>query len=101
MDEATYRRYGDLRFGTHFKYKGKDWVKLSRRYRELGNNPNLGNKLMAKKTLIRFEMAPTNSMGMSSTVHGTGAIDTFDPIMQRRNKLRSFSSVTRRKKPTT
>lgn len=25
--------------------------------------------------------APTNSMGLSSTVHGTGAIDTFDPIL--------------------
>jgi hypothetical protein len=24
---------------------------------------------------------PTNAMGLSSTVHGTGAIDTFDPIL--------------------
>ena len=28
-----------------------------------------------------FESAPTNAIGLSSTVHGTGAIDTFDPIL--------------------
>lgn len=100
MDETTYRRYGDLRYGTHFNYKGKKWVKLSKRYRQIEPYiPDISNRLMPKKTLIRFEDAPTCSMGASSTVHGTGAVDTYDPLLQRK-RLRSFTSVTRRKKPT-
>jgi hypothetical protein len=32
--------------------------------------------------LFNESSAPTNSMGLSSTVHGTGAIDTFDPALK-------------------
>lgn len=33
------------------------------------------------------EDAPTNSMGASSSVAGTGAIDTFDPILGAHDRI--------------
>jgi hypothetical protein len=43
------------------------------------------------------EMAPTCSMGMSSSVHGTGGIDTYDPHLKRK-PLRRFKEVTKNAK---
>jgi hypothetical protein len=36
---------------------------------------------MGEKLTMLGEAAPTNSMGSSSSVQGTGAIDTFDPVL--------------------
>jgi len=34
------------------------------------------------------EEAPTNSMGFSSSIAGTGKIDTFDPLLKDKKKNR-------------
>jgi len=48
---------------------------LENMVRELGSASSAGSR----QTL--FEGAPTNSMGTSSSTAGSGAIDTFDPIL--------------------
>lgn len=45
------------------------------------------------------ENAPTNVMGSSSSVHGSGAVDTFDPLLIKK-KLKRFKDVTTREKKT-
>jgi hypothetical protein len=42
-------------------------------------------------TKIKEDEAPTNAMGHSSSVSGTGSIDTFDPLL--------FAKLARRKRP--
>ena len=43
------------------------------------------------------EDAPSNSVGASSSVRGTGHVDTFDPPLSRRRKiLRRFRDVVKR-----
>jgi hypothetical protein len=37
---------------------------------------------------------PANAMGASSSTAGTGGIDTFDPLLQKKKKLRNI--VTRK-----
>jgi hypothetical protein len=37
--------------------------------------------------------APTNSMGLSSTTHSTGAIDTFDKPLKRKARKRSLRQI--------
>jgi len=37
--------------------------------------------LIAGNVNLLNETAPTNAMGLSSSTHGTGSIDTFDPIL--------------------
>ena len=44
--------------------------------RELSADP-VGQQLLREYS----STAPTNAMGLSSSTHGTGAIDTFDPIL--------------------
>lgn len=54
---------------------------------------------MTKKVPIIKENSPTTSMGMSSSTPGTGAIDTFDPILNHRKKVvRNIMTVWRRAK---
>lgn len=44
------------------------------------------------KKYIR-EDAPTNSMGASSSVAGTGAIDTFDPILGAHDRIHKRKAI--------
>lgn len=39
------------------------------------------HKLPKSDTKIKEDEAPTNAMGHSSSVSGTGSIDTFDPLL--------------------
>ena len=47
-------------------------------------------ELVAETKRLR-EASPTNSMGLSSSTHGTGNIDTFDPILSKK--------ILRRRRP--
>jgi hypothetical protein len=49
------------------------------------------HKLPKIGTKIKEDEAPTNVMGHSSSVSGTGSIDTFDPLL--------FAKLARRKQP--
>jgi hypothetical protein len=53
--------------------------------RQHHNLPKIGSKK------IKEDEAPTNVMGTSSSISGTGNIDTFDPLL--------FGRLARRKKP--
>lgn len=54
------------------------------------------------KKILR-ENAPTNAMGASSSTAGTGAIDTYDPVMsfhvrKQRDDLNAFIERMRKQK---
>ncbi len=44
------------------------------------------------------EESPTNSMGASSSIPGTGAIDTYNPLLLRRKITRNIMTVWKRAK---
>jgi hypothetical protein len=60
---------------------GKVASEIVRQHHKL---PKIGSK-------IKEDEAPTNVMGHSSSVSGTGSIDTFDPLL--------FARLARRKQP--
>ena len=54
---------------------------------------------MTKMVLkILAEDAPTNSMGLSSSTPGRGAVDTFDPILKRNAIVRRFVNIWKKGK---
>jgi hypothetical protein len=46
-----------------------------------------------KKKIVK-EDAPTNSVGTSSSIAGTGAVDTYDPLLTK--KIKKISRVLKR-----
>ena len=46
------------------------------------------------KTKLSEDSMPVNCMGASSSTPGTGAIDTVDPLLSKKKKLRSIVKRT-------
>jgi hypothetical protein len=59
------------------------------------------HKLPKAGTKLKEDEAPTNAMGHSSSVSGTGPIDTFDPLLRmqiaRRKAVANWLPVARKK----
>ena len=53
------------------------------------------------KKITEDVVAPTNSMGTSSSVPGAGAIDTFDPILRRNKIIKRVVNIWKKTKDKT
>jgi hypothetical protein len=54
------------------------------------------SKLKEDMGAVGVAGVPVNNMGTSSSTAGTGGIDTYDPLLKRKKKLRE---IIRRKPP--
>lgn len=54
-------------------------------FRKIGNRA-VGIQKASRRMTMPKEEAPTNSMSLSSSTHGTGNIDTYDPLPGKKRK---------------
>jgi hypothetical protein len=52
----------------------------------------------AEQGKTKNEEAPTNSMGLSSTIHGTGSVDSYDPLLARKRNRKILKRIYGNKK---
>ena len=86
--------------------KKKDKKQTARRAIELFKDARFGTRVVKSKKhydrkrdkrSIHEDEVPVNNMGASSSTHGTGNIDTYDPLLQTgKRKLKKFSMFKRK-----